>query len=71
MEFIVKSNQRWDNGSYYKDFYFGALTHFFNNAVDQDEEVDYMLDAVANLNINQSFAVDFFGGNSYTFKRTI
>jgi hypothetical protein len=30
---------------------------------------DEMIELLANLNLNESFSIDFFGGNSYTFKR--
>jgi hypothetical protein len=34
-----------------------------------ETEVDYMIEEVASLNIGESFNIDFFGGNSYLFKR--
>jgi hypothetical protein len=34
-----------------------------------EEEVDRMIEEVASLNVNESFNIDFFGGNSYIFKR--
>ena len=67
MEFIVKSNQRWSNGSYYQVMSFNDIALIF--ACDVDVEVDEMVESVANLGINESFSIDFFGGNSYTFKR--
>ena len=67
MEFIVKSNQRWSNGSYYQIMSFNYLVSVFCNG--NDSEVDEMVESVANLNLNESFSIDFFGGNSYTFKR--
>ena len=67
MEFIVKSNQRWSNGSYYQIMSFTYLVSVFCNG--DDTEVDAMVESVANLNLNESFSIDFFGGNSYTFKR--
>jgi hypothetical protein len=67
MEFIVKSNQRWSNGSYYQIMSFTYLVSVFCNG--DDSEVDAMVESVANLGINESFSINFFGGNSYTFKR--
>jgi hypothetical protein len=67
MEYIVKSNQRWENGSYYNDMHFEDITHLF--CVADDIEVDTMIESIANLNINESFSINFFGGNSFTFKR--
>ena len=67
MEFIVKSNQRWDNGSYYQVMTFNNLALLFNG--DENQDVDDMFDAIANLNVNQSHEEHFFGGNEYTFKR--
>jgi hypothetical protein len=67
MEFIVKSNQRWSNGSYYQVMSFNDIALFFN--CDVDDEVDEMIACVANLNINESHEENFFGGNEYTFKR--
>lgn len=67
MEFIVKSNQKWNNNSYYQIMSFTYLVSVFCNG--DDTEVDSMVESVANLNINESFSIDFFGGNSYTFKR--
>jgi hypothetical protein len=67
MEFIVKSNQRWNNNSYYQIMSFTYLVSVFCNG--DDSEVDEMIESVANLNLNESFSIDFFGGNSYTFKR--
>ena len=67
MEFIVKSSQRWENSSYYQVMSFNDINLCF--ACDIDNEVDAMIESVANLNINESFSIDFFGGNSYTFKR--
>jgi len=68
MEFIVKQkNERWNNGFYYQIMSFNYVCKFFEG--EEDTEVDSMIESVANLNINESFSVDFFGGNSYTFKR--
>jgi hypothetical protein len=67
MEFIVKSNQRWDNGSYYQVITFNNLALLFNG--DEGEDVDDMFDAIASLNVNQIYVENFFGGNEYTFRR--
>jgi hypothetical protein len=67
MEFIVKSNQKWANNSYYQIMSFSYLTKVFCDG--DDIEVDEMIESVANLNLNESFSIDFFGGNSYAFKR--
>jgi hypothetical protein len=33
------------------------------------DDVDLMIEKVASLDISESYAHDFFGGNSYIFKR--
>jgi hypothetical protein len=67
MEFIVKSNQRWENGTYYQVMSFNEIAILFDGNDCQD--VDDMFDAIANLNVNESYEEHFFGGNEYTFKR--
>jgi hypothetical protein len=68
MEFIVKQkNERWNSGFYWVEMSFSDVCRFFQG--EEDSEVDEMVESVANLNINESFSIDFFGGNSYTFKR--
>jgi hypothetical protein len=46
---------------------FNNLALLFNG--DEGQDVDDMFDAIANLNVNQSYEEHFFGGNEYTFKR--
>ena len=67
MEFIVKSNQRWENGSYYQVMSFNDIAELFNG--DECQEIDDMMDCVADLEIKHSHEESFFGGNEYTFKR--
>ena len=68
MQYIVKQvNDRFNNGFYYKEMSFNDICQFFEG--EEDEEVDYMIEQVALLNINESFFQEFFGGNLYTFKR--
>lgn len=68
MQFIIKSNQRLDNGFFIQQIHFNQICHMFKDN-SGEEEVDRMIEQVASLNINESFNVDFFGGNSYLFKR--
>jgi hypothetical protein len=70
MQYIVKQvNDRFNNGFYYKEMSFSDICKFFEG--EEDEEVDSLIENVALLNVNQSYSYDFFGGNSYTFKRII
>jgi hypothetical protein len=68
MQYIVKQkNERFKNGFYWTEMEFYQICRMFDG--EEDTEVDAMVESVANLNINESFSIDFFGGNSYTFKR--
>jgi hypothetical protein len=68
MQYIIKSNQRFKNGFFVEEIQFYQICNMF---IDNkgEEEVDRMIEEVASLNIGDSFNIDFFGGNSYTFKR--
>jgi hypothetical protein len=68
MLYIIKSNQRLDNGFFVQDMKFQQICHMF---IDNkgEEEVDQMIEKVAFLNIGESYAHQFFGNNSYFFKR--
>jgi hypothetical protein len=69
MKFIVKSSSvRWENGSFYEEFSFKEILRMFLNG-DRDEEKDYMLENVANLNVNEKYMHEFFMDDVYTFKR--
>ena len=68
MLYIIKSNQRLDNGFFVQDMKFQQICHMFKDNAGETE-VDYMIEEVASLNIGESFNIDFFGGNSYLFKR--
>jgi hypothetical protein len=68
MQFILKSNQRLDNGFYIQQIHFNQICDMFKDN-SGEEEVDRMIEQVAYLNIDKSFNVDFFGGNSYISKR--
>jgi hypothetical protein len=68
MEYMVRQvNDRFDNGFYYQQMSFADICNFFNG--DDDEELDSMIQNVALLAINECYLHDFFGGNSYFFKR--
>jgi len=68
MQFIIKSNQRLDNGFFIQQIHFNQICDMFKDN-SGEEEVDRMIEQVAYLNSDKSFNVDFFGGNSYIFKR--
>ena len=68
MRYIMKSNQRNSKGFFVEEIEFYQITSMFiNNS--GEEEVDEMIEKVAFLDIGESYAIDFFGGNSYFFKR--
>jgi len=72
MQFILKSNLRLDNNFFVVQLSFKEICTMFeeiSKCRQTKDDVDLMMDEVASLNINQSYAHDFFGGNSYTFKR--
>lgn len=75
MQFIVKSNQRWNNGYFYKIFTFDELCQQFHNdgnienELDGTNELDVMMGQVFNLTINNSYTHSFFTDEKYTFKR--
>jgi len=65
MKYMVKNFvNRWDNGFYYQEKSFASICSFF-----EGEEVDYMIEQIATLNVDESYIHEFFGGNSYMFKR--
>jgi len=68
MLYIIKSNQRLDNGFFVQDMKFQQICHMFKDNKGE-EEVDQMIEKIAFLDIGESYAIDFFGGNSYFFKR--
>jgi hypothetical protein len=68
MLYIIKSNQRFDNGFFVQDMKFQQICHMFKDSAGE-AEVDRMIEEIASLNIGESFNIDFFGGNSYLFKR--
>lgn len=72
MQFILKSNLRLDNNFFAIQVSFKEICIMFeeiSKCRQTKDEIDLMMDEVASLNINQSYAHDFFGGNSYIFKR--
>jgi len=75
MQFIVKSNTRWNTGYFYKLFTFDELCkQFENDGSFEDElkgmnELDVMMEKVFNLNIGNSYTHSFFTDEKYTFKR--
>ena len=68
MEFIVKCNSRWDNGYYYRQMSFNDILVAFEND-EQDDDIDELIDGVANMNVNTVWSFDFFMNNTYTFRR--
>ena len=68
MEYLVKSNTRWEIGSFYRIMSFDDILMLFFGG-DYDEELDEMIQGVANLDINGSFEYEFFFNDVYTFKR--
>lgn len=68
MQFIIKSNQRLNNGFFIQQIHFNQICDMFKDN-SGEEEVDRMIEQVASLDIGKSFNIDFFGGNSYIFKR--
>jgi len=68
MQYMVKDFvNRWDNGFYYQEKSFASICSFFEG--EEDEEVDYMIEQIATLNVDESYIHNFFGGNSFMFKR--
>tara|TARA_R110000868_G_scaffold234132_1_gene487834 strand:+ start:537 stop:749 length:213 start_codon:yes stop_codon:yes gene_type:complete len=68
MKYILKSNQRFANGFFVKEIYFYQICDMFKDNAGE-AEVDRMIEEVSSLNVGESFNIDFFGGNSYFFKR--
>jgi hypothetical protein len=68
MLYIIKSDQRLDNGFFVQDMKFQQICHMFKDN-SGEEDVDEMIEKVAFLDIGESFNIDFCGGNSYLFKR--
>jgi len=72
MQFIIKSNLRLDNNFFVMQLSFKEICTMFAEITKcrrTKDDVDLMIEEVASLNINESYAYDFFGGNSYIFKR--
>jgi len=71
MQYIVKQvNDRWDNGFYYQEKSFVDICKYFEPFDgEEDEEVDYMIEQIATLNVDESYIHNFFGGNIFMFKR--
>ena len=68
MEYLVKSNTRWENGSFLRVISFDDIVSLFIDG-EEDVDVDKMLDNVAHLNVNQYYAHEFFMNDVYAFKR--
>jgi hypothetical protein len=68
MEYLVKSNSRWDSGSFYRTMSFDDIINLFFGG-DYDEELDQMMDGIVKLNVGQSYSHDFFMNDVYTFER--
>ena len=68
MEYLVKSNTRWENGSFLRVISFDDIVSLFIDG-EEDVDVDKMLDNIAHLNINQYYEHEFFMNDVYTFKR--
>ncbi len=68
MEFIVKCNNRWDNGYYYRQMSFNDILVAFEND-EQDDDIDELIDGVANMNVNTVWSFNFFMNDTYTFRR--
>ena len=56
MQFILKSNQRLDNGFYIQQIHFNQICDMFKDN-SGEEEVDRMIEEVASLNVNESFNI--------------
>jgi len=69
MEYLVKSNTRWDNGSFFCIMSFDDIVRAFTDGGGEDIEIDKMISMVANLDVKESYTHDFFMNDVYTFKR--
>jgi hypothetical protein len=69
MEYLVKSNTRWDNGSFFRTMSFDDIVRAFTDGGGEDTEIDNMISKVANLEVSWSYSHDFFMNQEYTFKR--
>jgi hypothetical protein len=68
MEYLVKSNTKWNNGSFFCIVSFDDIVSLFIDG-DEDVEIDEMISKVANLEVSWSYTHDFFMNDVYTFKR--
>lgn len=72
MEYLVKSNTRWENGSFLCVMSFDSIVSQFMDVCgcdDVDEEIDAMLFKIAHLEVGECYNHVFFIDDEYYFKR--
>lgn len=72
MQYLLRSKLRLDNNFFVMQFSFKEICEMFeeiSKCRKTKDDVDLMIEKVAYLNINESYAHQFFGNNSYFFKR--